>query len=579
MVTVNGNKVHMLGDQVSVELKSRDQLTITPQSSATILAVPNLNQVNLSTATSQMPLTAINLSSTANPINHHVPKNGILNIPSSVGSAGAIQQIITNSSSPSFVHTMSNGQHVIMKGGNNGFANKGNGLIIREAIPPQTSTSVKFGNTGDMFDAASPAIIHNLMNGSAIGPNLTTFGTSADLSMTTTTTTTTALPQQQQQQHTQVLPIYKSTQNGGLRVIGHHTTTTTSTPNGGGSSLAAPSVVFSNEVTSKYQQHLPSGMVISGASMPANLSQPYMSNGSTGITTTTFGGVNNAAQVHKLLLTGMPPNMTAQNVSTGGYPLPQIAQSSSGDFYARGSTSLPGGAQLNVCRSPSSTPSPTISITASTKGNGMKQKGEIESDHHLRTMSYNMGCSLFLPGGRGSAGAQFGNVAMVNGGGSGGAGVLASKTGGPGPQIVSKVVVDANWHTNAASQHPYVPFQMISSVPTSLPVVSATGSVLTSHAAADVKVSATGPKKRAANGAGSARGAKRKSAGTVASAMAPTSIMITPQTSMETVKNNPPTTMMIGKGFGATTSMANESSSGKVGSVTLTTTNFKPTIK
>lgn len=567
---MNGNKVQILGDQVSVELKSREQLTISgippAQSSATLLAVPNLNQVNLSSATSQLPLTAINLSSTANPNNNHVLKNGILNIPSSVGSTGAIQQIITNSS-PSFVHTMSNGQHVIMKGANNGFANKGNGLIIREAIPPPTSISdkmIKFGsNNGDMFDAASPAKIMKLVNGSAIGPKQTTFGTSADLSMTTTTTTT-ALPQQQQQ-HTQVLPIYKSTQNGGLRVIGHHTTTT-STPNGG-HSLSAPSVVFSNEVTSKYQQHLPSGMVISGA-LPANLSQPYLSNsinGATGITTTTFGGVN--PQVHKLLLTGMSPNMTAQNVSTG-YPIPQMAQSSSGDFYARGSTSLPGGAQLNVCRSPSSTPSPTISITASSKGNGMKQKGEMGISSN--TYELYSTTSLVLSGGRGGASAQFSNVSMVNGG-VGGAGVLAGKSGGPSPQV-SKVVVDANWHTNAASQHPYVPFQMISSVPTSLPIMSSTGSVTSQ---ADVKVSTAGPKnKRTANGGGSARGAKRKSA-----AMAPTSIMITPQTSMEPVKSNPPTTMMLGKGFSATTtSMANESS-GKVGSVTLTTTNFKPTIK
>lgn len=378
---------------------------------ATILAVPNFNQVSL--ASSQLPLTAINLSTTAtNPSVHNLSsttaslssigstKNGLISLPSATAT-----QIISGSP---FLHGGANGPHVIvhqtpsamvMKGGsvNNGFSSagggvlgKGNGLIIREAVDQSTSGKVmKFGNNGSDLNEP-PAKMLKLVNGQA----------------TTTTTSTSIADQlmgsQATIQHTQVLPIYTSTQNGGLRVIGHHTTTTTSMANGssGSSGSGLPTNVVFNDATTavKYHQHLPSGMVISGAA------HPYLSNGLNG--GSNGGGGNSSsggshtsatgAQVHKLLLTGMGPNMIAQNVSTAGaFSLPSTmaaaaaaaaaAQEAGNMFPTSGSTSLPGGAQLNVLsRSPSSTPSPTISITSTSNGGkgiagqkGEEEKGEL----------------------------------------------------------------------------------------------------------------------------------------------------------------------------------------------------------
>lgn len=357
----NGSRVQMLGDQVSVEVKHRTssngltgELLSSAPTPATILAVPNLSQVNHLTATSAatpLPLTAINLSSTANP-NNHVP-HGVLNIPTP--SSQQQQQIFT-SATTSFV--TSNGQsHVIMKGGHgsggvsnntsssNGF-NKGNGLIIKEALPGGgAGKAMKFGHSGADAADQPPTKMVKLVNGS-------------------TTTNDLVASQAIMHPHTQVLPIYSSTQNGGLRVIGHHTTTTTSTGGGGhhNNGSMPTSVVFSDPTT-KYHQHLSSGMVISaplGGTLPTNLSHQYLTSASS----------TGAAQVHKLLLTGMGPNMMAQGIPSG-YSLPHMAPMN--DMFPRsGSTSLPGGAQLNLCRS---TPSPTISISAAApKGNG-PQKG------------------------------------------------------------------------------------------------------------------------------------------------------------------------------------------------------------
>lgn len=402
---INGNKVQqMLGEQVSVEVKSpRDhqqhQHHLLSTKATTILAVPNLSQVvSLTTTnpvpstTTQLPLTAINLSSATNP-NNHLP-NGILNIPaaavplstSSSLSSSTHQQIFTSTLAPSFVSTNGNGQsHVIMKGGGgqmlmnsssaNGFNNnnKSNGLIIKEAA------TGKFGNGGDLLEPP-PTKIMKLVNG---------MGLNQSSNMNSTINN----DQQQQQmtsqgggglhQHTQVLPIYSSTQNGGLRVIGHHTTTTTtssSTANGGGA--VPPTNLVFTDPTAKYhqqqqQQHLPSGMVISaplGGTLPASLSHQYLTNTINGVATNTNSTNGAPQQVHKLLLTGMAPSMMA--AQSGAYALPQIPQSN--DMFSRGgSTSLPGGAQLNLCRS--STPSPTISISAAGQGkgnNGQAQKGE-----------------------------------------------------------------------------------------------------------------------------------------------------------------------------------------------------------
>lgn len=372
---LNGNKVQqMLGDQVSVEIKPRDHLSSSAASSlssppasmssnTTILAVPNLSQVNhhllatSSAAATQLPLTAINLSSATNP-NNHVPQNGVLNIPASSSGQQIFTSVAGNATTTSFV--ASNGQqHVIMKGNgggqlmtttnNNGFNKGGNGLIIKEATN-------KFGS-GDLLEPP-PTKIMKLVNG-------------MDANSQSLMTTTSQGGGAALHQHTQVLPIYSSTQNGGLRVIGHHTTTTTSAAaaNNGNASHMPTSVVFSDP-TAKYPQHLPSGMVISsgslgGAALPANLSHQYLTNTINGVATGTHTTTNAAgAQVHKLLLTGMGPTMS------GGYALPQMTQQQSSEMFARGgSTSLPGGAQLNLCRS--STPSIT-----SGKGNGQAQKGE-----------------------------------------------------------------------------------------------------------------------------------------------------------------------------------------------------------
>lgn len=384
----NGNKVQqMLGDQVSVEIKPRDHLTssaasnlsspptsTTSSSNTTILAVPNLSQVNhhhlmatSSAAATQLPLTAINLSSATNP-NNHVPQNGngVLNISSSSSGQQMFTSVAGNATTTSFV--ASNGQqHVIMKGNggggqlvsnNNGFNKGGNGLIIKEA-------TTKFGN-GDLLEPP-PTKIMKLVNG-------------MDNSNQSLMTTTSQGGGAALHQHTQVLPIYSSTQNGGLRVIGHHTTTTTSAAagNNGNVSHMPTSVVFSDP-TAKYPQHLPSGMVISsaplgGTALPANLSHQYLTNTINGVATGTHTTTNAAgAQVHKLLLTGMGPNMS------GGYALPQMTQQQSNEMFARGgSTSLPGGAQLNLCRS--STPSIT-----SGKGNGQAQKGEKMFTYNIRS--------------------------------------------------------------------------------------------------------------------------------------------------------------------------------------------------
>lgn len=301
---ING-KVQQLSDPVSVEVKPRN---VDHLSTTTIVAVPNLNL----SGPSQLPVTAINLSSASNP-NNHAP-NGVLNIP------------------------MNN---------NNGF-NKGtnNGLVIKEAAATTTTISavekvVKLGNGGELLEPP-PAKLLKLVNGN-VGELTSSQGTL--------------------HQHTQVLPIYSSTQNGGLRVIGHHTTTTTST---GSNGTGLPTSVVFTDPTSKYQHHLPSGMVISapmGGTLPANLSaHPYMTNSSN----------TSSAQVHKLLLTGMGSNMMAQSVPTT-YTLPQLSQQAANEMFPRGSTSLPGGAQLNLCRSPSSTPSPTISMGG--KGNNGSQMG------------------------------------------------------------------------------------------------------------------------------------------------------------------------------------------------------------
>ena len=304
-------------------------------STTTILAVPNLSHQASSTSQLQQPLTAINLS--ANQNNNHVANGGgVLNATSSPGMVTVTsgQQIFTSMSASPFVTSANPQSHVIMKGGVTGMAttnniglNKGgNGLIIKEATGPVTSSPSHL---------EPPSKMVKLVNGNGGVSDLTSM---ASLN-----------------QHTQVLPIYSSTQNGGLRVIGHHTTTTSMN----GSNLP-PSVVFSD---SKYQQHLPSGMVIS-ANLGGSLPHQYMTS------TSTAGG----APIHKLLLTGMPPNMMAQTVSSAY--LPQVSSHGAQDMFPRISTSLPGGAQLNLCRSPSSTPSPTISITASSnKGQG-GQKGK-----------------------------------------------------------------------------------------------------------------------------------------------------------------------------------------------------------
>lgn len=317
------------GDQVSFEIKSTEANPIPllnssgvgPNVSTTILALPNLSQV--ATTMSPLPLTAINLSSTTNQ-NNHVPKNGVL-IPSS-------QQIISSASSP-FVHTISNG-HVLMKGGpKNGF-NTANGLIIREtSISPAAINDkmIKLGN-GDMLEPP-PAKILKLVNSSGIGVN--TSINSHLLSSIGTDLTSSSGPQLQPS-HT----IFTSAQNGGLRVISHHPTVTSNSSNGS----FPTSVVFSDPM-SKFQPQLPSGMVL-----PTTLSHQYLSN--TGLS---GAGTANGTQVHKLLLTGMPPNIMTQGVS-GAYSLSQMTP----DIFGRGCTSLPGGAQLNICRSPSSTPSPTI---------------------------------------------------------------------------------------------------------------------------------------------------------------------------------------------------------------------------
>lgn len=362
--SVNGGKLHMLGDQVSLELKQRSSLSAVDHLSAvtsatTILAVPNLSQISLTTSVAgatQLPLTAINLSATAANHNNHVP-NGVLNMPIPCSSSG--QQIFTSVAAPittttSFVS--SNGppsSQVITKSGPfgngasnniNGF-NKGintgsnnNGLIIKETISG-TTTMEKVMMFNGVNGVSGAAMVSDSMSTQAM-----------------------------LHPHTQVHPIYSSTQSGGLRVIGHHTKTTTSTGSNG--SMPTTSVVFSDPST-KYQQHLPSGMVISaplGGMLPANLStHPYLTN----------ANATGAAPLHKLLLTtSMGANMMAQSVSTGpgGYSLPHMTSAS--DMFSRsGTTSLPGGAQLNLCRSPSSTPSPTISFSAASVNSGPTAKG------------------------------------------------------------------------------------------------------------------------------------------------------------------------------------------------------------
>lgn len=349
----------MLGDQVSLELKQRSGLSAVDHLSAvssatTILAVPNLSQISLTTSVAgatQLPLTAINLSATAANNNNHVP-NGVLNIPIPCPSSG--QQIFTSVAAPTTSFVSSNGpSQVIAKSSSSSSSNNINGFNknINNSSSSSNSNGLIIKETISGTTTMEKVMMFNGVNG--VG----------GAAMTSDSMSTQAMLHP----HTQVHPIYSSTQSGGLRVIGHHTKTTTST----GSNGSMPTSVVFSDPSAKYQQHLPSGMVISaplGGMLPANLStHPYLTNAS----------ATGAAPLHKLLLTtSMGGNLMAQSVSAGpgGYSLPHMTSAS--DMFSRsGTTSLPGGAQLNLCRSPSSTPSPTISFSAASVHSGPAAKG------------------------------------------------------------------------------------------------------------------------------------------------------------------------------------------------------------
>lgn len=471
----------MLGDQVTVELKQRtisgSSEQLSTYSGTTILAMPNLLTTNA--APVQLPATAINLSSTANVhSNSGTPNSVIYSVASSTppGTMTNPQQIFTSAAT----QFMSNNGHVLIKGGagpttSNSFNRGGNGLVIKEAGGFGTGDKImKFGNSDSMD--GPPAKMLKPGNGSThdMGTN----------------------QQQQSLQHTQVLPIYSSTQNGGLRVIGHHTTTT-SVANG---SLPT-SVVFSDS-TAKYPQHLPNGMMISAPLVGQMPHTQYLT------------ANTSAAQVHKVLLTGMGTNMSVPS----GYSLPQLSQTP--DLFARGTTSLPGGAQLNICRSPTSTPSPTLFSAANNGGarGNMSQKGEafiIKFTHKTFT---NHDPTLTAS----RTGVPINGLSMSNST----IGISMSAIGAA--KVAGKDSSVPNW--TSASPNAFVPFQMINT-----PVIPPT--IAAPIAVENGTKTPAGPKNKRASNGGS-RGAKRKNnSGQV---NVPTTVMITSQTSMEPVKNHPP---------------------------------------
>lgn len=186
-------------------------------------------------------------------------------------------------------------------------------------------------------------------------------------------------------------------------------------------------------------------------------------------------------------------------------------------------------------------------------------------------------------------GTQINSLPLVNGmsmgvTSTGSNGPLKATTVVPTPSIGGpSKVLDQQQHNWGASQHSYVPFQMINPQIQAAVVSLAPATTVGKMVATTAKGNKGGNGKRQANGgANTSRAAKRKSAVATAAA-ATTAVMITPQTSMEPV-------MVKGKGLGGggmevSSALSSNSNylNGTISAVSsmasITLTNSKPTIK
>lgn len=189
-------------------------------------------------------------------------------------------------------------------------------------------------------------------------------------------------------------------------------------------------------------------------------------------------------------------------------------------------------------------------------------------------------------------GTQINSLPLVNGmsmgvTSTGSNGPLKATTVAPTPPSIGgpSKVLEQQQHNWGASQHSYVPFQMINpqmqAAVVSLAPATTVGKLVATTTTAKGNKGGNG-KRQANGGANTSRAAKRKSAAATAAA-ATTSVMITPQTSMEPV-------MVKGKGLGGggmeVSSALNSNSNylnGTISAVSsmasITLTNSKPTIK